>query len=254
MNNRQEMLDQAQAALDQAQLEYDAAVRLQERDLRSASQVAQALAALKGTEQVIRSMELDIENTRITAPFDGVLQERAVEIGDFLGIGDPVARVIDLDPLVVEGQVTEFQVDKVKIGEVGQARLGNGRVVEGIIRYVAGEADPVSRTFMVELEIANPGSTIQAGLTTEVSIQTGSVLAHQIGPGLISISDDGIFGIKILEEDNTVRFIEADIVKFDTEVVWITNLPEKIRLITEGQGFTKDGDKVNVALMEAIGD
>jgi len=252
LKDREERLAQGRAALEQARLLYDAALRLQEQGLRSASQMAEALSQLRGAEQMVRAMELDLRNTKIIAPFKGVLQERLVEVGDYLGIGDPVARLIDLDPIVVEGEVTEFQIGFIRIGEVGHAHLADGRIVDGIIRYVAGEADPHAHTFTVELEVPNPKADILAGITAQIEVETEKVAAYRISPGLISIADDGRFGVKIVDEENRVRFVEADIVRSEPDALWLSNLPDKIRLITIGQGFTQPGDQVNVELEKAI--
>jgi multidrug efflux system membrane fusion protein len=250
LNDRPEQLEQARASLEQAGLEYEAALRLEKQALRSESAVAEALARLRGAEQRVRSMELEMENTSVLAPFDGVLQDRFVEVGDYLGIGDPVARVIDLDPLVIEGEVTEFQISFMKIGESGLADLADGRTVEGVIRYVAGEADPQSRTFTVELEVPNPGLAISAGITARVRVETEQVPAYRISTSLISVADDGRLGIKLVDEDNRVRFYGADIVRSEPDAIWVTGLPSRIRLITLGQDFTQPGDRVEVVLEE----
>ncbi|MGC9451405.1 MAG: efflux RND transporter periplasmic adaptor subunit [Oceanipulchritudo sp.] len=248
LNDRPERLEQARASLEQAGLEYEAAMRLEKQALRSESAVAEALARLRGAEQLVRSMELEMENTRLLAPFDGILQERMVEVGDYLGIGDPVARVIDLDPLIVEGEVTEFQIGYMKIGESGFADLADGRTVEGVIRYVAGEADPRSRTFTVEMEVPNPDLAIPAGITATVRVETERVPAYRISTSLISVADDGRLGIKLVDEEGRVRFREADIVRSEPDSIWVTGLPSRLRLITLGQDFTQPGDRVEVVL------
>lgn len=248
LKNRQERLEEARASREQAGLEYEAAQKLLGQGLRSDSQVAQALSTLRGAEQRLRAIELEIRDTRIYAPFEGILQERMVEVGDYLGIGDPVARIIDMNPLVVEADATEFQIEYLKIGEEGHARLSEGRHLDGLLTYVAGESDPLSRTFPVELEIPNPDYRIPAGITAEIAIETERVPAYKISPGLISISDDGEFGIKIVDEDDVVRFYKADVVKSEPESLWLSGLPGSIRLITVGQGFTQEGDKVNVEM------
>jgi multidrug efflux system membrane fusion protein len=243
-DDRRERLEQAKATLHQAALEHEAALRLQGQGLRSESQIAEALSRLRGAEQMVSAMELDLENTRISAPFDALLQERHVEVGDYLGIGDPVARVIDLDPLIVSGQATEFEIEYLEIGEVGHALLADGHAVDGFLRYVAREANPQSRTFLIELEVPNPDLEIPAGITGQIAVETERVAAYRISPALISISDDGEFGVKIVDDDNRVRFYTADIVKSEPDALWLTGLPESIRLITVGQGFTQPGDEV----------
>lgn len=248
LEDREERRQQAAAALEQARLEHEATLRLQGQGLRAESQVAESLARLRGAEQLVRAIELNIDNTLLTAPFEGILQERMVEEGDYLGVGDPVARIIDLDPLVITGQATEFQIGFLKIGEHGRVNLASGPPQDGYLRYVAGEADAHSRTFRVELELANPGQGIPAGMTAEIAVETERVIAYRISPALISISDAGEFGIKIVDEEDIVRFIPADIVKTEPDALWLTGLPASIRLITVGQGFTQPGDRVRAEL------
>lgn len=248
MNDRIQRLEQAKAGLEQAQLEYEAAVKLRQNELRSDSQVAQALALMKGAEQMVEMIQLDIYNTRVEVPFDGVLQDRFVEVGDYLGVGDPVARIIDLDPLVISGEATEMQIKNLKIGETGHAELADGRKLEGRIRYVAGEADLASRTFTIELEVDNPGLEIRAGMTARMEVETERVLAYKISPALISFQDDGSFGVKIVDANNKVVFVGGDIVASEPDALWLGSLPAKIRLITSGQGFVRDGEQVEIVV------
>jgi len=247
LNDRQEQLEQVRASLEQARLEHESVLRLRDQGLGSASEVAAALSRLRGAEQLLRAIELDIRNTEIRVPFDGVLQDRMVEVGDYIAIGDPVGEVLDLEPLIIEGEATEFQIDLLEIGEVGHARLSDGTEVDGLIRYVAGQSDASTRTFSVELEIANEGGHIPAGMTARLAVETERVPAYRISPGLISISDEGSFGIKVVDEEDIVRFYEADIVKTEPDAIWLTGMPETIRLITVGQGFTQAGDRVEVS-------
>ena len=76
------------------------------------------------------------------------------------------------------------------------------------------------------------------------------VKAYRISPGMISIADDGRFGVKIVNEQNRVVFVEADIVSSSPEYLWLTGLPDAIHLITVGQGFVQAGEEVEVTLVE----
>ena len=101
-------------------------------------------------------MEIDIGYTAIRAPFDGVIEERAVEIGDFVNVGDSAARIVDLDPVLVVGQAAERDIGKIKVGMPGTARLVTGETVAGKVRFVGSSADAKTRTFRVELEVSEP--------------------------------------------------------------------------------------------------
>lgn len=246
LRDRPERLSQAKAVLAQVRLEHESAKRLFKTGLRSEVELARSEAVLRGAEQVVRGLEIELEKTRIIAPFDGFLEERDVEEGDFVRVGERIARVLDLDPLLVVAEATEFQRPHLKVGEVGHARFATGEALDGTLRYVGSEADSGQRTFTVELEVANPDGAISAGYTAELAVETERVAAYRISPALISISDNGTFGIKVVDEDNIVRFYEADLVKASPDYIWVTGLPDRVRLITFGQGFVKEGDLVEV--------
>ena len=104
----------------------------------------------------LHQARLDLAHTTIEAPFQGVVEERTVEVGDYVDPGDPVVMVIEQDPFLVVGDAPETMVDRFQPGEPGTAQLADGRTVEGKIRFVATQADPAAtRTFGVELEVAN---------------------------------------------------------------------------------------------------
>jgi multidrug efflux system membrane fusion protein len=184
-------------------------------------------------------------NTRVAAPFAGVLEERPVELGSYVQRADPVATIIDLDPLRVVGFVTEREIAGVRAGAAGEAVLPGGRVVAGKIVFVSAMADETTRTFRVELEIANADGVVAEGLTTEIRIPTGMTRAHVINLSLLTLADDGRVGVKAVDEEGTVRFLPVTVLgNVDPGTVWVEGLPERVRLITVGQEFVKDGEKV----------
>ena len=75
-------LKMAQATARQRQIEYEGSKSLQEKGFRSDTAVAQALAAYEGAKADVERMEKQFDNTKIRAPFDGVVDNRMVEVGD----------------------------------------------------------------------------------------------------------------------------------------------------------------------------
>ncbi len=114
-------------------------------------------------------MQIEVSQTKILAPFDGVFDDRRVEVGDYLRVGDVCGLVVELDPLLVVGQVSEDRVGMLKIGQPGRARLITGETVSGTVSFVAKTADPATRTFRVELEAPNPDFAIRATLRPKSS-------------------------------------------------------------------------------------
>ncbi len=61
---------------------------------------------------------------------------------------------------------------------------------------------------------------------------------------MLALADDGTLGVKTVDDQDTVVFLPVDIARAGENDVWLTGLPETVRLITVGQGFVSDGAKV----------
>ncbi len=239
------MLSEARATEKQRQLEFEASKKLQEKGFRSETSVAGDLAQYQAAKAQVERMEQEFGNTKIKAPFDGVIDDRMVDVGDYLAPGQPCATVIDLDPFLVVGQVSEKDVTQVKIGDIGWAKLTTGERVEGKVRFVAKSTDQATRTFRLELEIPNPTGTVRDGVTAEIHINGGKVEAHRISPATLSLDDKGGMGIRILDDKKRVRFVTVQVIGDSPEGVWVTGLPKNVTVITVGQEYVTNGQEVD---------
>lgn len=245
--DRSARLAQAKATVKQREVEYEGRVKLKSESYVSEAQLQEAVAQLEAAKTELRRAELDLEYMSVRAPFDGALQARVVEIGDFLKRGDPIAMFVDNRTIIVAANVSEFDARHVVVGESAEARLATGEQVRGTIRYVAPVADEATRTFSVELEIDNQAGQLRAGGTAELLIPAETVHAHRVSPSLLTLDDAGNVGIKIINSDDEVEFIVADIAMSTSSGVWLAGLPETATIITVGQGFVTSG-----AIVEAV--
>jgi len=242
--DREARLQQARALVAQRKIQYDAAKRLESKNFQSQTNVAEALANLEAARAAVAKVEVEIANSVVVAPFDGVLHTRPVEIGDFVAEGKEVARIIELDPILVTGEVTQKEIEFLKVGARGEAKLITGEEFDGVVRYVASEADDETRTFRIELEIDNPDKSVMSGTTAELRIPTETVPAHYLSPALLSLNSNDEVGIKSVDDHGKVVFHPVDIVRTGVDGVWVTGLPDRVRVITVGQGFVREGDQV----------
>ena len=252
MKDRDFSLQTAKALVTQKELEYAGRQKLTKQGFTAESQEAAARAELSQAKGQLENVKLDIQHTEIRAPFDGVLIDRYVEQGDFVDSGDQVAMLIDHDPFIVVGEVSETDVNKVKVGQGGRARLIDGSQVEGKIRYVSALADEATRTFRVELEIANPDAKISAGISAKIIISLENVSAHKVTPGLLTLNAQGSLGVKAINADNRVEFYPVDLLRNEVDGVWLAGLPMEVTLITVGQGFVRPGDQVEPITAEVL--
>jgi multidrug efflux system membrane fusion protein len=244
MDDRKALLSEAEALVKQRQIEYSAASKLSSKGFQTQTRLAETKANLEAAQARLRQIQVDIDRTVIRAPFDSVIQTRVVELGDYVGVGDPVAQVIDLDPLITAAQVSEREIAGVKTGDEGKIRLITGDVVDGRVRYVSSVASGGTRTFRIELEIDNPENRLSAGLTAEVRLPVDSVEAHNMSPAALTLNDAGVIGVKIVDVDGIVHFRPVKLVSDGADGVWIAGLPKEADIITVGQEFVMDGQKV----------
>lgn len=242
--DRKEQLAMARATLRERQLQYEAAQRLRKQDFQTETQLASALAAREAAQAEVRRMELALEHTELHVPFAGVLDGLPVEVGSYVQAGDSVAQLLEMDPLLVTGDVTEQEVRYLQPGMSAGARLATGEEVQGELRFVASEADAATRTFPIELAVANPGAVLAAGITAEIMVPTGNVSAHYLSSALLSLDAEGQVGVKAVGPDDTVQFHPVTIVRSGADGLWVTGLPERVRVITVGQGYVHGGDRV----------
>lgn len=245
INDREARLEEARALLAQREAEFRAAQELGERGYRSDIQRAGALAARDSARANMRAAEVELERTRIRAPFDGILDVRNVNVGDYMSPGTACGEVVDQDPFLVVGQVSERDVGKVTLDSPGRGRLIDGTLVQGRIRFIGTQADPATRTFRVELEVSNEDGALRDGVTSTIIVPIRSVEAHLISPAILSLSDLGEVGVKTIDENDVVQFTPVEIIEDSGNGYWVRGLDQAARVVVVGHEYVVQGQRVN---------
>jgi multidrug efflux system membrane fusion protein len=260
--DRKARLAQAEATVKQREVEYEGRLKLKSASYVSEAQLQEAVALLEAAKTELTRAQLDLGYMNIRAPFGGALQSRAVEVGDFVKLGDPVATFVDNRTIIVSASLSEFDARYVNVGETAEATLATGETVRGRIRYVAPVADEATRTFGVELEIDNADGSLRVGGTAVLRIPAEEVLAHRVSPSLLTLDDAGNIGVKIINDSGLVEFVAADIALSSNNGIWLAGLPQDVTIITVGQGYVANGalvdtvpeDNVRTAVAVKTGD
>ncbi len=243
--DRKARLAEARAIVKQREVEYEARAKLKAESYVSEAQLQEGVASLEAARAELTRAELDLEYMVVRAPFDGAIQSRIGEVGDFLQVGDPIATFVDNRTIIVSASVSEFDARFVNSGASAEAKLATGEKIQGTIRYVSPVADEATRTFLVELEVDNSDGALRAGGTAELYIPAESIMAHRISPSLLTLDDAGNVGTKIIAANGKVEFVVADIAQSSSNGVWVAGLPETVTIITVGQGFVTAGSLVD---------
>jgi len=245
--DRKARLAQAEATVKQREVEYQGRLQLKSQSYVSEAQLQEAVALLETAKTELTRAQLDLTYMYIRAPFGGALQSRAVEVGDFVKRGDPIATFVDNRSIIVSANLSEFDARYVDVGDTAEAELATGETVTGRIRYISPVADEATRTFGVELEIDNSDGALRVGGTAVLRIPAEEVLAHRVSPSLLTLDDAGNVGVKIINDKGQVEFVVADIALSSSNGVWLAGLPLDATIITVGQGYVSNG-----AIVDAI--
>lgn len=248
VDTREADLSEARADLKSAQLEYAGLQDLKKRGLQSDINVAKAEAALERARARVKRAELALEKTRIVAPFDGVVDQQPVELGDYLSIGQTCVTLIEIDPLLVVGQVAEKNIGNIDLRDQVDIKLITGATMQGSVSFIGRAPESTTRTYPVEVTVPQPGANVRTGMSAEMQVPVGQELAHLISPASMVLNDKGVMGVRIVDDADTVRFKPIEVVSESPDGVWVSGLPERVRLITVGQEEVFDGQVVRVDL------
>ncbi|MEX2311426.1 MAG: efflux RND transporter periplasmic adaptor subunit [Rhodospirillales bacterium] len=244
MDDRSARLRDAEAKVGVAKITFEASRNLQRKQFESEIKLAQSNADLAKAEAELAAVKLDISRTKIRAPIAGFVETLLPGPGDYVEVGELVSMVVDLDPMRIIVNVTERDVDFLHLDDLVTIRLPNGREVGGTIRYISRVASETTRTFRVDIWTDNPDGAIPAGQTAEVQLNAGTRKAHQIPSSALTLNDQGVLGVRILDEDDIVRFMPVTLLDGTPEGAWVHGLPDRTRIITVGQEFVVEGQKV----------
>ena len=243
--DKKEQLDQAKALLKQRKVEHRANQSLIGQGLQNKTRLAESEALLASANAQVTALTIDLNASKIKAPFSGILENRHVEVGSYLRVADPVISLLDYNPFIVKAYAAEKDLMLIQTGSKAKAKLINGSVLDGTIRFVSSTANDASRTFAVELEIQNLSERQANGVTADISIPLQPTNGIFISPALLTLNEKGLLGAKYVGEDNRVIFSPVQLIKAEATGVWISGLPNPVDLIVVGQSFVSTGEKVN---------
>ena len=249
--DRQLRVQHAKAALNQANIEFKGALKLKQSGYQSELAIAQAQTKLDSARVAFERSGLDLENLSIKAPFDGIVERRPVDVGDFVQPGHLCAQVVELNPLKVSAVITEQEIGKISLDRGARLTLVTGDSLNGKISYLSRQADPITRSYRVEATIANPQLRFLAGMSGSLQIVGQSLAAHLIPASLVLLDDDGHLVVRSVNEQGIIRTLSVVNVGESRDGVWVTGLPSRVALVTLGQNYVTEAEQVSVSYKES---
>ena len=256
-------LDELDASIHQYELRVQAAERqksllkrgvgteaaVEAAELSASSAETQSLSkrqAVANVEARINRATTELNNTKIVAPFDGLLESDTAEYGDFMQTGAPCGTLLALNPIKLIGYATETQVSKIEVNTTAGARLISGDTVSGTVSFISRSADPTTRTFLVETTVPNENYEIREGSTADIYISLSGAKGHLLPQSSLTLNSSGVLGVRIALNDKA-KFIPINIIRDAEEGVWVTGLPDRVDVIIVGQEYVTDNSNIKVS-------
>lgn len=229
------------------------AVTQQELDERlSASKQSQAdLAAAEANVSRLRSLQ---GFNRVTAPFDGVLTRRTVDVGDLInagngGAGQALFSLAQVDPLRLYIYVPQVYANQIKIGDTVKVNLAEraGEDYQGSIARTARAIDPVTRTLQVEIRVPNPGGQLFSGAYVQVELPIkGDRAATVVPTNVLLFRPDGP-RVAVVDQSGRVRLALVKLgTDYGTSVEVLAGVDPTDRIIVNPADSLADGDVVTL--------
>jgi len=245
---REAQVQQAQALVDQRKAELEAKRKLIDIGAMPKLDLVNLESQYKAAQAALATATAERDRGVVRAPWSGVVTNVPAEVGGaaFSFQGTEIATLVAPDPMLAVVEVSERRLAGIKVGETAEVRLITGQSVPGRVRYVAKSASQTTRTYRVEVVMANPDFQIPDGITAEVALSLHPAPAVRLPRSALTISSAGDIGVRVVGEGGKVAFVPVRVVEDMQDTMWLSGVADGARVIVRGQDFVREGQQVAV--------
>jgi len=245
-------INELNTQLSLAKTTFERQERLWNQKIGSEMQYLQTKAQKESLENNLSSLRTQARKMRITAPFSGVVDEIFPRLGELTSPQMPVVRLLNLDNVYVEADVTETYLPIVKEGTATVVHFTSiNKEINSKISQVGNFINPANRSFKIRINIDNKDQSIKPNLLADIKIVDFETKGIIIPSTLVQQDQNGNNYVFTVVTENNVQKVVKNIItvgnEFNNEVFVSTGLKENDTLVNAGARFVKDGDKVKVS-------
>lgn len=247
--------EQAQASLENAAAAYrraqslsgSSAGALSQSDLdklRSEELAARARVAVSKAE--LQTSELRLRHTQVTAPDDGVISARSVNVGQVAQVGTEMLRLLRKGRVEWRAEIPESRMREIRVGQSVKLTTADGAQLDGKVRAIAPTIESSTRAGLVYVDI--PSGAARPGMFARGEILLGQSTAS-MAPLSSIVTQDGYTYVFVVTDQQLAarRRVETGAVH-DRQIEIVSGVQPGERVVDKGAGFLKDGDHVRVVL------
>jgi RND family efflux transporter MFP subunit len=245
---------QLQAQAEQAREQYERLKRVFEQDsIGSEMNLIDAKAAYQERKGALESVEVDLNNTTVRAPFTAVFDEKMLDVGEMASPGMQLVRIIGSSDLKIAAGVPSRFSEAVSKGDEADVWFDfqQSDTLSLPISYVGQSIDQDARTFKVEIDLPAEARKYKVDMNANVKLRTlrqdGSII---VGEEYVYQKGNGFLVYTVAKSDSGNTVARARSVRlgpsYENSVVIENGLKTGEEIITVGSSFLQDSMRVKV--------
>lgn len=250
-------VEEARAALSEAQSNAERARTLSNSGALSAQQITQymtaersAQARLKSAQARLKAEQIRLRQTDVVAPDDGVISSRSATVGAVAQPGQELFKLIRQSRLEWRAEVTSTDLLRIKPGQAVRLLAANGAKIDGKVRMIAPTVDPVTRNAMVYVDLPT-GSEARAGMFAGGQFELGRSDALTVPQSAVVLRDGFSFVFRVGPDGKVAQTKVVLGRRVQDRVEVQSGVTATSTLVAQGAGFLADGDTVHVVAASA---
>jgi membrane fusion protein (multidrug efflux system) len=239
--------NEAEANFKLSQANFDRARELQKDKLISQQEFDQASAMFQMTQAGLELKRQQLRDTKIYAPFDGIVSVRQVSPGQVIARNATLTYLIDLDPVKVEFNVPERFLSRVDVKQDIEITVAAypGRKFRGKVFFVSPYIDPGTRTALVKAEIANPKHELKPGMFANLDLSLTLREQALVIPESAIVPSGERVSVFVIDDQQTAQVRPVKVgVRLENAVEILEGLKAGEKVIAEGVQKVRPGGKV----------
>ncbi len=241
-------VDAAKAGLFLAKIEHDRAKKLVDSKAMTQQFLDKASAENRQKLGLLHAAQANLDHAIIKAPFSGNMGNRQVSMGEYVGIGQPLVQLINLDNLKITYALSQGYLANVHKGQdiTFETSAYPDRIFHGTVNFVGPQIDLRDRVINLQAEFNNIEHLLIPGLSIKVTqylgevdhaitVPTESLLASIEGNKIYKVENDKAVEVPVKIGLRSNQFVEV-----------LSGITVNDQIIIEGQHKLKDGMAVTI--------
>jgi RND family efflux transporter MFP subunit len=251
----EQQVSQLEIQANLAQTTFERQKRLWDQKIGSEMAYLQAKSNYEAQNKAVKQLKIQLDKTRIKAPFSGVIDDIMTDEGSVVSPGQsPIIRIVNLNNMYIEADVPETYVKDITKNKTVEVEFPVlNKTMDATISQAGNFINPANRTFKVEVSVPNKDENIKPNMTAKIRINDyKNNTAILIPLGIISENASGqqyVFIVTNKTENNEVQTEKAIITtgKMQGDLIEVlSGIENGAEIIEEGARSIREGQIVKI--------